>query len=65
MDKTKLEITKELLAKELAEMPNWRNKRKKYDEIPIHTKIKYICEAERFIKAINRIRRRHEDRKKV
>ena len=61
----KPQITKELLAKELAEMPNWKNKRKIYDDLPIHSKLKYICEAERFIKAINRIRRRYEDQKKV
>ena len=57
----KLQITKEMLARELAEMGNWEGKKKKYDELPHHKQLTFITEAERFIKAINNIRRRSKN----
>lgn len=53
-----MKITKDELARELAEMGDWKGKKRKYDELPFHKKLSFIAEAERFIKAINNIRRR-------
>ena len=54
----KMQITKDELIRELAEMENWKGRKRKFDDLPFHKKLTYITEAERFIKALNNIRRR-------
>lgn len=48
-----MRIVKDELIRELAEMEG-----RKFSGLPFHKKLTYINEAERFIKALNNIRRR-------
>ena len=62
-----MQITKDELVRELAEMADWQGikKKKKFDELPNYTKLRFECEADKFIKALNNIRRRKINGKKT
>ena len=58
-----MQITKYELVRELAEMADWKGKGKNirgFDDLPPYRKLHFEIEAERFIRALNNIRRRKQ-----
>jgi len=60
-----MQITKDELVKELAEMECQYGRRRKFAKLNYSQTLAYIVEAERFIRAINNIRRRKTNGRKT